>query len=543
MAGSAKTVEVSLPPVASGTRFGLLRDVLEALVLGLLAAGAVFLVQWRYGFNWGDEGWLWYISQRTALGQVPVRDVFSYDPGRYYWSAAIFKLLGRDGFYEQLVANYLFGTVGLALSYLALARTGVSRGWRIALLVLLGIALGFPRHKIYEQTISLMAAAGITFILIRPEKLRRWFIYGIAAGLAAFIGKNSGVYLVGAAALAFLLLKISRGAKAPYRALAAFSAGVVTGYLPMLFMIIHFPGFGSAFLQSAFLAPHWEWGLRIPFPWHSHIRGLHGMDLLQVRAVSWLCIAVPFTYALIVWNALRSWFRGAQALAVGASLAGIPYLHHAFYHADFFHIAQGVMPFVLALGAFSWHLFETGRRPWGLACFSGLALLVLGCWLPIEPVVGHLRTKARAPQSVEQITMDGKDFEVPAAQASIMRAVDVAFRNCGARDGGFLELPFYPGLYAFLRTRAPFWETYYFWPRDEALQDKHIQALIENRTSLILINPDASFDGQDWLRIGRTYPKLVSFIHTHYERVQAPLPQGFELYWLPQTCRVPPSPD
>ena len=542
MAGSATPVSAAQVDVVRD-RGRSLRDVVEAVALGLLVAAAVFLIQWRYGFNWGDEGWLWYISQRTALGQVPVRDVFSYDPGRYYWSAAVFKVLGRDGFYEQMLANYLFGGIGLAISYLALARAGVSRGWRIAVLVLLGVALGFPRHKIYEQTISLVAAAGITFILSGPEKLRRWFIYGTAAGLAAFVGKNSGVYLVCAAGLTFLLLKVGRGAAVPHGALAAFSAGVGIGYLPMIFMVIRFPGFGSAFLQSALLAPHWEWGLRIPFPWSSHTRGLHGLDVLQVRAVSWLCIAVPLTYPLTVWNAWRTQLRGAQALAVGASLAGIPYLHHAFYHADFFHIAQGVVPFVVALGAFSWHLFEIGRRFWALVCFTALTFLVLGCWLPIEPAVQHWRTKARAPQAVEEIRMDGRDFEVPVQQASVMHTVDATFRTCGGRDGGFLEAPFYPGLYAFLRTRAPFWETYYFWPRDEALQEKHIQALIQNRTSLVLINPDASFDGQDWLRIGRTYPRLVRFIQTHYERVQGALAPGFELYWLPEECRITPSPE
>jgi hypothetical protein len=31
---------------------------------------AVFVLQWRYGFLWSDEGWLWYIGQRTALGQA-----------------------------------------------------------------------------------------------------------------------------------------------------------------------------------------------------------------------------------------------------------------------------------------------------------------------------------------------------------------------------------------------------------------------------------------------------------------------------------------
>jgi hypothetical protein len=66
----------------------------------------------------GDEGWLWYVSQRTALEEVPLRDFFSYDPGRYYWSAFIFKLLRGDGLFEQIVADDLFGLIGLFLTYI-----------------------------------------------------------------------------------------------------------------------------------------------------------------------------------------------------------------------------------------------------------------------------------------------------------------------------------------------------------------------------------------------------------------------------------------
>src|SRR5581483_5467365 len=108
----------------------------EAFLLSAAVSLSVFLLQWRYGFNLGDEGWLWYISQRTTLGEVPLRDFFSYDPGRYYWSAFIFKLLGRSGFYEQLLANYLFATIGLSLTYAAMVRAGVSRTWRIVILLL-----------------------------------------------------------------------------------------------------------------------------------------------------------------------------------------------------------------------------------------------------------------------------------------------------------------------------------------------------------------------------------------------------------------------
>jgi hypothetical protein len=511
-------------------------QVVEAALFSAAIASLVFALQWRYGFNWGDEGWLWYISQRTALGQVPIRDIFSYDPGRYYWTAAVFKALGKNGLFEQLIADYLFGAVGLAITYLAMAHVGVSRGWRIAILLVLGIVLGFPRHKIFEQSLSLIAAAGIAFILAAPERPKRWFIYGVATGLAAFVGRNSGLYFLIAAVLAFVLLRISGARTASVRSIGALLGGIAVGYSPIFFMMLRVRGFASAFLDSVLLTPKWSWRLRIPFPWHSHASGLHGLDAWQLRAVSWLCLAVPVTYALVVWYGSRTHASRPLTLATGASLAGIPYLHHAFYHADFFHIAQGVVPFVVAAGASSYHLWGQNRRRWSLACLSVLVLLVLACWLPVEPLVQHLRAKANAPQSLDRIAIDGRDFEVPAPQAQVMHAVEAAFHSCGAADGSFLEAPYYPGLYAFLKTRAPSWDVYYLWPRSNDVQKKEIAALIQNRTALVLLNREASFDGQEWLKIGNTNPKLVEYISSEYARTRTKLPQGFELDARPQSC-------
>jgi hypothetical protein len=510
--------------------------IVEAALFSAAIAGLVFALQWRYGFNWGDEGWLWYISQRTALGQVPVRNIFSYDPGRYYWTAAVFKAIGKNGLFEQLIANYLFGAVGLVITYLAMARVGVSRGWRIAILVLLGIVLGFPRHKIFEQSLSLIAAAGVAFILSGPGRPKRWLIYGVVTGLAAFVGRTSGLYFAIAAVLAFVLPRISRARTASVRSFGAFLGGIVVGYSPIFFMMLRFRGFASAFLDSVLLTPNWSWGLRIPFPWHSHASGLHGLDAWQLRAVSWLCLAVPVTYALIVWYGSRTHSSRPLRLATGASLAGIPYLHHAFYHADFPHIAQAVVPFVVAAGAFSYHLWAQDSRRWSMTCFAVLVLLVLACWLPMEPLLQHLRAKANAPQSVDRIKIDRRDFEVPAQQAQVMRAVEAAFHTCGAADGSFLEAPYYPGLYAFLKTRAPSWDVYYLWPRSDDVQKKEIEALSENRTALVLLNRDASFDGEEWLKIVDTNPELVGYISANYERTRTILPQGFELDARPQSC-------
>src|SRR6266700_1246617 len=227
MAGSAKIssplLNLSLGPGVSQLRLRTdwFRTVVEAVTLSTLVLGAVFFLQWRYGFNWSDEGWLWYVSQRTALGQAPIRDVFSYDPGRYYWSAMVFKILRGNGLFEQILANYLFGVLGLAAAYIAAIRAGMSRWWRGSVLVLLGVMLGFPRHKMFEQSLSLIAVAGIAFVMAKPLESRRWLIYGVATGLAAFIGRNSGVYFAAAGLLLLVLLKLSASEVASRGALFA----------------------------------------------------------------------------------------------------------------------------------------------------------------------------------------------------------------------------------------------------------------------------------------------------------------------------------
>jgi len=518
-------------------------NISEALLLSAAVSLTVFALQWRYGFNWADEGWLWYISQRTALGGVPLRDFFSYDPGRYYWSAAMFKLLGRSGFFEQLLANYLFAILGLALAYLAMLRGALSRTWRIVILLLLGIVIGFPRHKIYEQTLSLIAIAAIAFVFASPLRLKRWFFLGILIGLAAFVGRNSGIFCLIAALLAFLALLIRREAPSLGRVLGVVGAGIVIGYSPMIVMIVAVHGFANAFFQSVLMTPRWAWSLPVPFPWHVHLGGLHGVDRLQARAVSWLCVAVPVTYAFAFWRAVRSRAEldGADWLSVAASATGAGFLLHAFYTADFFHIAQGVVPFVIAAGALSVHLWRAGARRWSLTIFFGTAFLVIASWLPMEPLVQHLKTRAHDPGSVQPISIDGKSFEVPAEQAAIMQTVATAFRDCGPHDGGFLAAPYYPGLYAFLNTRSPSWDTYYLWPRSDQIQQQEIDSLRQSRTGLILLDLKSAINGRESLELVRTNPKVVAYITTHYQPSDIKLPDGFELYFSPQECPSPPT--
>jgi hypothetical protein len=511
----------------------------ESVLLAALVCFSVFFLQWRYGFNLGDEGWLWYISKRTVLGDVPVRDFFSYDPGRYYWSALIFKLLGRSGFFEQLLANYVFAIIGLTLTYLAMVSAGLSRTWRIVILLLLGIVIGFPRHKIYEQTLSLTATVAVAFLFAAPQRTKRWLLSGVVIGLAAFFGRNSGLFCFIAAVIAFTLLKIRAQQLPIARVITAVTTGILIGYSPMIFMLVFVHGFAHPFFESVLLTPHWAWSLPIPFPWHVHVKGLHGLDLLQARAVSWLCVVVPVTYAFLLWRIARTKhdLERTEWLAVAASCAGVGFLIQAFHTADFFHIAQGVVPFVVAACGFAAHLWMNNARRSSLGVFGIVIFFVIACWLPMEPLVQHLRTEALAPGMVEQIAIDGRNFEVPSEQAYLMRTVQNAFRNCGARDGRFFAAPYYPGLYAFLNTRSPLWDTYFLWPRSESTQQNEIQSLQQNRTALFLINYAFAMNGREGLKLDATNSALLAYITAYYQRSTINLPVGFDLFYDSTQCK------
>src|SRR5581483_7295596 len=187
--------------------------------------------------------------------------------------------------------------------------------------------------------------------------------------------------------------------------------------------------------------------------------------------------------------------------------------------------------------AFAGHLWSSNQRRFSLSTFAILIVLVLACWLPMEPLVQHLRTKAHDPTSIEQIPIAGRKFEVPTEQADLMRTVATAFQGCGARDGGFFAAPYYPGFYAFLNTRAPTWDTYLLWPRNQRTQQNEIESLQRNRTAVFLINNTFAMNGRNTLQLSATNPQLLAYITTQYRASAAKLLAGFDLFYDPAQCK------
>src|SRR6516165_4482200 len=95
--------------------------VVSALVPVLFLVAQTAL-QLKVGLNLADEGFLWYGAQRTAAGEVPLRDFQAYEPGRYYWTAIWMWLARDDGIIVMRLAATAFEAVAIAAASLAVWR-------------------------------------------------------------------------------------------------------------------------------------------------------------------------------------------------------------------------------------------------------------------------------------------------------------------------------------------------------------------------------------------------------------------------------------
>jgi len=162
-----------------------------------IAAGLFFLQAWQ-SFNLYDEGFLWYGAQRVIAGEVPLRDFQAYDPGRYYWSAAVMTIWGDGGIVVLRAAIAACQAVGLAIALLLISAR--SRRPNVLMTILAAATLSvwmYPRHKLFDITLSIALIAALGF-MVRSASRKSCFAAGVVVGLAAFFGKNHGVYGVAA---------------------------------------------------------------------------------------------------------------------------------------------------------------------------------------------------------------------------------------------------------------------------------------------------------------------------------------------------------
>jgi hypothetical protein len=481
------------------------------LLLAIVLAGASFAVQGRQGIGLTDEGFLWYGAQQTAHGKVPLRDFQSYDPGRYYWSAAGMRLLG-DGLVSLRFSETLFQILGLWVGLLAASR--VAQNW--ALLAAVGVMLTLwmvPSHKLFDSAL-LLCAIWIAVRLIEEPSPVRIFTAGFFVGMCIFFGRNHAVYNFLAQASLLLLLHFKLRTPLAISHLGMWVAGIITGLVPTIAMFVGAPGFFASYIESvqSIFRHGANLSLPVPWPWRVSLNSTIGATQFLLGI---FLFALPLGYfaAIIGSLLMRSHLIQKYPLLIACAFVGVFYLHHAFSRADVSHLAQVIHPFLLGALALLGFLGARQFYYWaviGLLIAAGL--FTIGRWMPLYE---------RITSSTPWVACDagGKIF-VPISTNRLLTCLrEFAAENIATTEG-VLIAPFAPTLYPILNREPPLSDLVYLFPATARRQEAMIQELTAKNVNWAIIS-DAPWDKREDRRFSATHKLIWQYLMENFEPVES----------------------
>jgi hypothetical protein len=498
------------------------KDFVEAgyvFLLALALVGILFLLQENIDLNLADEGFLWYGAIQTTQGYIPLTDFQAYDPGRYYWIAAWFTLFGQDIMALRL-AVALFQVLGLTLGLLAAKRV-VANWWLLALIGVVLLVWMFPRHKLFEPSLA-MASVYLAVRLLEKPTSRQYFISGVFVGLAAFFGRNHGLYSFAAFFLLILFLWFKRPEGSLFAQIVFWLSGIIVGYAPMWLMWFFIPGMFSDFIGWVVaLSGRGSSNLSLPVPWPwmvdytqtDLISGLSGFF------VGFFFLLLPLLYLGAAASILLTRPEDIQrrSLLIASTCVGIFYMHYAFSRADLGHLAQGIHPFLLGLVALP-QAFRFERRQKVVG--AGLATLCLATILAIIPANPYWQ-KLKANPPFVSYNISGRQLWLRQEQAAYIEAVkQVVTQHIGSAEE-LLIAPHSPTLYPILQRQSPIWETYLLFPETEERQREIIQVLEARQVNWAIL-ADSALDSRDELRFRNTHPLVWQYLMNKFEPVETP---------------------
>ena len=500
----------------------LIHQILPVFVLTAFAVLAPFLWQGHKGFNLWDEGYLWYGAQRVLLGEVPLRDFMSYDPGRYYWSAALMSLWGDNGILALRGAVAVFQTIGLFTGLLLIAQKSPLHFKLPGFLYLLLSALTlmvwmYPRHKLFDISLSILLVGVLSFLVQHPARLR-YFVCGLCIGLVAVFGRNHGVYgAVGSVGvMVWLAIKPGGPTDQPgfVEGLLLWAAGVAAGFTPLLTMVLFVPGFAGAFWESIrflFEVKATNLPLPVPWPWKVSFDSIPSEEAIRGVLVGLFFIGILiFSLVGIAWILFQKFHNKAVSPVLVASVfLGLPYAHYAYSRADVGHLAQSIFP--LLIGCLVLLAAQPAKIKWPFA----VALCTMSLWVMHA---FHPGWQCHASGQCKAIEISGNQLMVSPEVESDVRLLRKLAREYAPDGGSFVVTPFWPGAYPLLNTKSPMWGIYALFPRNEDFQQEEIKRIAAASPGFVLIY-DLPLDGREELRFRNTHPLIYRYIIEHFDQV------------------------
>lgn len=486
--------------------------------IAAVIAFAMFLVQGRIGINLQDEAFLWYGAIRTHAGDLPLRDFRSYDPGRYFWCAGVMSVLG-DGLVAVRAANWAFAGFGLCAGLLIASRSHRSLPWLAACAVVL-VPWIHPPWKLYESSIAMLVALVAVRVMESPTSQRR-FAAGVAVGLAAFFGRNMGVY-AGLAMLVLVAVQVWKQRQPLVRSFGDLALGTVVGYAPMIALVLFADGYREAFVESiAFYARQGALNaeLPFPFPWRIDFSRRDAWSSAVGLVIGSLFLALPLAY-------VAGFARGVSARAstfarwstvFALSCVGGVWFHHASVRSDTPHLAQSIHPFlllVLSLSAVFPERFRARARVASLLFLAGVTVLGIGNALPFV-------RRALAPDDAPYARLEirGDELVLAPNDARLVRGLVSGITANVRPDEELWVSAQFLGLYPILDRRAPTWDIYPAWQADDVEQDRMLLELRDVRWAVLDTRP---IGGDARMRLENSHPRVWRWVTESFERVPFP---------------------
>lgn len=501
----------------------------HSYILLLLAVSIVFLwfsLTGDVGLDLMDEGYLWYDTHQTLHGGVPIRDFRSYDPGRYYWGAFWTSLMG-EGIRSLRISGAIMQAIGLFLGLLV-ARRVIWSNWAIALFGILLVVWMYPRHKLFEHTLEI-SALYFAVLLIEKPCLRRYFQAGALVGLAAFFGKNLGVYFLTGFSFLILFLEFGAGVRQIFSRYAMWLTGVAAGYLPMIFMLLFVPDFAARFADSVarLMGPHAPVKvLPIPFPWTVSLSEMVSWEDVQRFVLGCLFLLVLAVYAIGLLRAvsLRKHAARSASVLTASVFLGIPLLSHFLSRADLDHFFESTTPLLFCLigfrGASEWNE-STRFRTWGIPILAALAMFAVVNSPQILFAAQKISHQVLGKGNLEPYGVLGDTVWIPDKQIRYLEAVQHFVTARVGPKQMMLIAPYEPGLYRILQIDSPIWDPF---PIHNATGEEEDQAIAELRSKDVrwALIRNAFLDGKPERSFSRTHHKIWEYLNRNSEQVRFP---------------------
>jgi hypothetical protein len=513
-------------------------NVLKVIILSFSIVLISFLIYQNFGIGLADDGFVWYGMIRTNLGEVPIRDFYAYDPGRYYWGAFWFKLFNNDGpiAFRASLAIVEFG--GLTLAMLCLRR--ITQSW--ALLFFEGLLIHswmYVHYKAFDITVSI-AAVYFAIILLEKPSLRQHLITGIFVGFAAFIGINHGLYTAASFSLLILFIWIKFSRELLVNRFIFWGLGIAIGYSPMLLMWAVVPNFFDAFLKRILFIFQQGTNLRLPIPWpwlvnYTVLDAAH--SLITFSQTIYFLIFPLFNLLVGIYLIFADSDRlRRQHVLIAATCTGLIYSHFAFDRADLNHLSFAITPLLIGLIALPSSFDFNSKVTQAIIKVILLAFLVLTTpvsadaftpWrqakVMIQAAGGHYSDYKRA-------TIKGTSLWFTTGDANLIQAVKQIDDRSIMKDNNVFIAPSWPGLYAILDKKSPTKDTYFLFLEQPDKQKEIIDRIEKSNTNWAIVRPDDAIDGRDELRFRNAYSLVWKYLTENFEVLNNDrLPAGTKL--------------